>query len=67
MIYRLPVHPSRELAANLACLQDCVSENAVFHRDLAKRRALEAKLAATSPICCAPKPKSGRPAQRART
>jgi len=54
VIYRLPAKPSRELAANLACLQDCVSENAAFQRDAEKRRKLVGKFAASSPICCAP-------------
>jgi ArsR family transcriptional regulator len=52
MIYRLPAKPSRELSANLACLQDCVSENAVFRRDAEKRRKCDTKFAATSPVCC---------------
>jgi ArsR family transcriptional regulator len=52
MIYRLPAKPSRELAANLACLQDCVAENPVFRRDAAKRQKCLATFAANSPICC---------------
>ncbi|MFA6959300.1 MAG: metalloregulator ArsR/SmtB family transcription factor [Opitutaceae bacterium] len=38
MIYALPPERERpsELAANLACLQDCTAENAVFKRDCAK-------------------------------
>jgi ArsR family transcriptional regulator len=55
MIYRLPARPSRELSANLACLQDCASEDAVFRRDTDKRRRLEARFAESSPICCAPR------------
>ena len=35
-MYSLPEKPSRELAANLACLQDCIFENAIFRDDLAK-------------------------------
>jgi ArsR family transcriptional regulator len=59
MIYGLPAKPSRELTANLACLQDCVGENAVFRRDTEKRSKLEAKFKERSPICCAPpQPKS---------
>jgi len=54
VIYRLPAKPSRELAANLACLQDCVSENAVFQRDAEKRRKLGTKFESSSPICCTP-------------
>lgn len=52
VIYQLPGKPSRELAANLACLQDCVSEQAVFRRDLAKRARLNTT---DSPVCCGPK------------
>jgi len=55
MIYRLPSHPSHELSANLACLQDCVTENLVFRRDTEKRRKLVGKFTENSPACCAPK------------
>lgn len=34
MVYALPARPTRELAANLACLQDCAGDDAVFRRDL---------------------------------
>lgn len=57
VIYNLPVKPSHELSANLACLQDCVRENPVFRRDTEKRRKLADKFAASSPACCAPRPK----------
>ena len=40
MIYSLPKKRSRELAANLACLQDCAQEEAVFRKDLARLRSL---------------------------
>lgn len=40
MVYALPARPSRELQANLACLQDCVAENPVFRRDLARLKKL---------------------------
>jgi len=53
MVYRLPTKPSRELAANLACLQDCVVENDSFRRDAERRRRLVPKFVANSPICCA--------------
>lgn len=36
MVYSLPEKPERELAANLACLQDCATEEAVFRQDLAR-------------------------------
>ena len=53
MVYALPAKPPRELAANLACLQDCAGENPVFRRDLARLRKLAPKLSATGPSCCA--------------
>lgn len=41
MIYHLPERRSLELKANLKCLQDCVSTEPVFKRDLvALRRVL---------------------------
>jgi len=55
MIYRLPSNPSDELSANLACLQDCVTEDPVFRRDAEKRRRLAGKFTQNSPACCAPK------------
>jgi ArsR family transcriptional regulator, arsenate/arsenite/antimonite-responsive transcriptional repressor len=50
MIYALPAERARsaELKANLACLQDCAAENAVFKRDLARLRKLD--------LACAPAP-----------
>jgi len=55
MIYRLPARPPRELAANLACLQDCVRENPVFRRDAGRRRKLETEFGENGPLCCAPR------------
>ncbi|HKB57687.1 MAG TPA: metalloregulator ArsR/SmtB family transcription factor [Lacunisphaera sp.] len=52
MIYELPAKPSRELKANLACLQDCAGENPVFQRDLARLKKLAPKFAETSPCGC---------------
>ena len=52
MVYELPARPSRELQANLACLQDCTRENALFKRDLARRRKLAPKLADNRPCAC---------------
>jgi len=40
MVYSLPAKPPRELAANLACLQDCAKEDAAFRQDLARLRKL---------------------------
>jgi ArsR family transcriptional regulator len=53
MIYSLPARPSKELAANLACLQDCVREDDAFRRDLERRKKLTAVIA-ESPVCCGP-------------
>jgi ArsR family transcriptional regulator len=57
MIYRLPERPSRELKANLACLQDCAREHPVFRRDAERLRKSRGRFAASSPICCPPRPK----------
>jgi len=53
MIYALPGKPTRELQRNLACLQDCTRENAVFARDLARLKKITPRLAATAPAGCA--------------
>jgi ArsR family transcriptional regulator len=52
MIYKLPAKPGRELKANLACLQDCAREDAVFQRDLACLKKLAPRFAGTSPCGC---------------
>ncbi|MBI5381148.1 MAG: helix-turn-helix transcriptional regulator [Opitutae bacterium] len=44
IIYALPAKRSPELAANLACLQDCAAEEAVFRRDARRLAALQARL-----------------------
>ena len=54
MVYRLPAKPTRELKANLACLQDCAQEDPVFQKDLARLKQLTPQLTATGPSCCAP-------------
>jgi ArsR family transcriptional regulator len=54
MIYELPAKPSRELKANLACLQDCAQEDPVFKKDLARLKHLAPGFAETSPCGCAP-------------
>lgn len=43
IIYALPVESKRppQLAANLACLQDCTAENPVFKRDLVRLAKLD--------------------------
>jgi ArsR family transcriptional regulator len=52
MIYSLPAKPSRELKANLACLQDCAQEDVTFNRDLARLKKCAKDFAATSPCGC---------------
>ena len=52
-IYSLPRRRPRELAANLACLQDCARENPVFQRDRARLRRRAGEFAATGPCACA--------------
>jgi ArsR family transcriptional regulator len=52
MIYELPAKPSRELKANLACLQDCAGEDPVFKRDLARLKKLAPQLAGPTPCGC---------------
>jgi ArsR family transcriptional regulator len=52
MVYALPAKPSRELQANLACLQDCAREQPVFRRDVERLRKLVPKFAAESPCGC---------------
>ena len=59
MIYSLPGEPSRELSANLACLQDCVRENETFRKDLERRRKLAGTIA-ESPACCGPSPRRAK-------
>jgi ArsR family transcriptional regulator len=54
MVYALPAKRSRELQANLACLQDCAGEDPVFKRDLARLQKLAPKLAAAGPCGCGP-------------
>ena len=53
VIYALPAKPSRELRANLACLQDCAREDPKFQRDLARLKKLAPKFAESSPCGCA--------------
>lgn len=41
-VYSLPAKPAPELAANLACLQDCIFEGRVFRDDLARLKKIRA-------------------------
>ena len=67
MIYRLPAKPTKELASNLACLQDCIAENPVFQRDMAKRERMADKIVAESPVCCGPTSTRSKKRQTAST
>lgn len=49
MIYRLPAKRPAALEANLACLQDIASEEAVFRQDLQRLRQL--RKSAGSAVC----------------
>jgi ArsR family transcriptional regulator, arsenate/arsenite/antimonite-responsive transcriptional repressor len=53
VVYSLPAKQPRELRANLACLQDCAGENAVFKRDQARLKKLAPTLAEAGPCGCA--------------
>jgi ArsR family transcriptional regulator len=64
VIYSLPAKPTRELSANLACLQDCVHEDPIFRRDTEKRRKLAGSISESSPACCPPKPLKASKARR---
>ncbi|MDD2765560.1 MAG: metalloregulator ArsR/SmtB family transcription factor [Opitutaceae bacterium] len=62
MVYQLPLEAPRELQINFACLQDCVREDPVFRRDLARRDRLAPVLPGAEACACA-RPVAG---QRAR-
>lgn len=59
MVYALPRRRSRELAKNLACLQDCAPEDPVFRSDLGRLKKLAPKLAAASASRCEPAVRQG--------
>ena len=51
-VYRLASQPSPELKSNLACLQDCASEEPRLRRDLERLRKLRAKTDDPGLACC---------------
>lgn len=51
MIYRLPGKRSKQLDANLACLQDCVGEERAFRDDAKRLAKLRAGFGPKSPTC----------------
>jgi DNA-binding transcriptional ArsR family regulator len=54
IIYSLPAKPSRELAANMKCLQDCCREHAVFKADLKRMTKALANNGGPLAACCKP-------------
>ncbi|MBK8479348.1 MAG: winged helix-turn-helix transcriptional regulator [Opitutaceae bacterium] len=56
MVYSLPAKPPRELAANLACLQDCAAEEPVFRRDAVALGKVRARLAKADALPCSARP-----------
>ena len=53
MVYALPPRRPRELAANLACLQDCAAEQAVFRRDRLRLDRLAPRVPKAGLCACA--------------
>jgi ArsR family transcriptional regulator len=51
MIYRLPEKRSAQLQANLACLQDCLQEEAIFRTDAARLAKIRASFGPETPPC----------------
>ncbi len=66
MVYSLPGKRSPELAANLACLQDCAEEDPLFRADRERLRNLKGRFEEESPICCSPSPLPRKPARHAK-
>jgi DNA-binding transcriptional ArsR family regulator len=57
-IYSLPKNPSRELNANLKCLQDCVTSDKRFLKDLAALKKIKPETKWVNKVCCS-KAKAG--------
>jgi ArsR family transcriptional regulator len=51
MVYGLPERPSHALQANLACLQDCASEDPTMRRDAERCRRFRMNLDPEKPVC----------------
>jgi ArsR family transcriptional regulator len=49
-MYALPTDPCPELAANLACLQDCIFEGRIFRQDLARLKKIRSSQCGPQPI-----------------
>lgn len=54
MIYSLASRPSHALKANLACLQECANEDALFISDRQRLLKRRMEFSEISPICCPP-------------
>ncbi len=52
-IYSLPAKRTPVLQANLACLQDCATEDEIFRSDATKLRAKTRKRSTKDAACCA--------------
>lgn len=65
MVYALAPDRPRELAANLACLQDCAAEQPDFRRDRLRLARLAPALPAAAPCTCG-RPAPGRRVHRSR-
>ena len=67
IIYSLPAKPSRELTANMKCLQDCCRESAIFTADLQRMTKALARCAGPLADCCKPsvKTKAASPTRKA--
>lgn len=51
-IYSLLAKRPKATEANLACLQDCVTDEKIFRRDSEKLQALRRHLDGDAPACC---------------
>ena len=49
-VYSLPAAPGPELAANLACLQDCIFEGQIFREDLKRLKEIRRGHCGPKPI-----------------
>lgn len=49
-VYSLPAAPGPELAANLACLQDCIFEGQIFREDLNRLKEIRRSHCGPKPI-----------------
>jgi ArsR family transcriptional regulator len=49
-VYALPAEPGPELAANLACLQDCIFRGKVFQDDLARLGKIRSSQCGPHPV-----------------